>query len=41
MRTLPQPLLSVAAAQEGLLSKAQCDAAGINKDAVALLIRQG
>lgn len=40
-RTLPQPLLSVAAAQEGLVNKAQCDAAGVNKHAVALLIRQG
>ena len=40
-RILPQSLLSAAAAQEGLVSKAQCDAAGINKDAVALLIRQG
>lgn len=40
-RILPQPLLSDAAAQEGLVSKDQCDAAGINKDAVALLIRQG
>ncbi|WP_454853183.1 type IV toxin-antitoxin system AbiEi family antitoxin domain-containing protein [Promicromonospora soli] len=40
-RVLPQSLLSAAAAQEGLVSKAQCDAAGINKDAVALLIRQG
>jgi hypothetical protein len=40
-RILPQSLLSAAAAQEGLVSKAQCDAAGIGKDAVALLIRQG
>ncbi|MEU4384927.1 type IV toxin-antitoxin system AbiEi family antitoxin domain-containing protein [Promicromonospora sp. NPDC023805] len=40
-RTLPHPLLSLAAAQEGLVNKAQCDAAGVNKHAVALLIRQG
>lgn len=40
-RPLPQPLLSLAAAQEGLVNKAQCDAAGVNKHAVALLIRQG
>ncbi|MFD2796799.1 type IV toxin-antitoxin system AbiEi family antitoxin domain-containing protein [Promicromonospora vindobonensis] len=41
VRTLPQQLLSVAAAQEGLVSKAQCDVAGVDKDAVALLIRKG
>lgn len=41
VRTMPRPLLSVAAAQEGLVSKAQCDASGVNKDAVALLIRLG
>ncbi|MEU4362011.1 type IV toxin-antitoxin system AbiEi family antitoxin domain-containing protein [Promicromonospora sp. NPDC023987] len=41
MRTVPQVLRAAAAAQEGLVSKAQCDAAGVNKDAVALLIRQG
>lgn len=40
-RTVPQPLLSVAAAQEGLVSKAQCDAAGLDKDAVALLVERG
>ncbi|MFI2362756.1 hypothetical protein [Promicromonospora sp. NPDC019610] len=40
-RTLPQRLLSVAGAQEGLVSKAQCDASGLDKDAVALLVRQG
>lgn len=40
-RTLPQPLLSAAAAQEGLVSKAQCDAAGLDKDAVALLVEHG
>lgn len=40
-RTLPQPLLSVAAVQEGLVSKAQCAAAGLGKDAVALLVEQG
>lgn len=40
-RPLPQPLLSLAAAQEGLVNKAQCDAAGVNKHAVALLVRQG
>lgn len=40
-RTLPQSLLSAAAAQEGLVSKAQCDAAGIDKHALALLVRQG
>lgn len=40
-RILPQPLLSLAAAQEGLVNKAQCDAAGVNKHAVALLIREG
>ena len=40
-RFLPQPLLSLAAAQEGLVNKAQCDAVGVNKHAVALLIRQG
>lgn len=40
-RTLPQPLLSLAAAQEGLVNKSQCDAAGVNRHAVALLIRQG
>ncbi|MEV0891273.1 hypothetical protein [Promicromonospora sp. NPDC050262] len=40
-RSLPQPLLSVAAAQEGLVSKAQCAAAGLDKDAVALLVAHG
>jgi hypothetical protein len=40
-RNLPQPLLSLTAVQEGLVNKAQCDAAGVNKHAVALLIRQG
>jgi hypothetical protein len=40
-RTLPQPLQSLAAAQEGLVNKAQCDAAGVDKHAVALLVRQG
>jgi hypothetical protein len=38
---VPQLLLAAAAAQEGLVSKRQCDVAGVNKDAVALLIRQG
>lgn len=41
VRTVPQALLSAAASQEGLVSTSQCAAAGINKDAVALLIRQG
>jgi hypothetical protein len=41
VRTVPRLLLSAAAAQEGLVGKAQCDAVGVNKDAVALLIRQG
>jgi hypothetical protein len=40
-RSLPPSLLSAAEAQEGLVSKAQCDAAGIDKHAVALLIKQG
>lgn len=40
-RVVPQPLLAVAAAQEGLVGKAQCDAAGLDKDAVALLIGHG
>ncbi|GAB2493610.1 hypothetical protein GCM10027063_36430 [Promicromonospora xylanilytica] len=38
---MPQALLATAAAQEGLVSKAQCDGAGVNKDAVALLIKRG
>jgi hypothetical protein len=41
VRAAPQPLLALAAAQEGLVNKAQCDAAGVNKDAVASFIRQG
>ncbi|MFI2485282.1 hypothetical protein ACH47X_00135 [Promicromonospora kroppenstedtii] len=40
-RILPQPLLSVAAAQEGLVTKAQCSAAGLDKDAVGLLVAHG
>jgi hypothetical protein len=40
-RPLRQSLLSLAAVQEALVNKAQCDAAGVNKHAVALLIRQG
>lgn len=41
VRTVPRLLVSAAAAQEGLVGKAQCDAVGVNKDTVALLIRQG
>lgn len=40
-RTLPQPLMSVAAAQEGLVTKAQCAAAGLDKDAVGLFVAHG
>jgi hypothetical protein len=40
-RTLPHSLLSAAELQEGLVSRAQCEAAGIDKHAVALLIRHG
>lgn len=40
-RTLPQQLLAAAAVQEGLASKEQCDAVGLDKDAVALLVAHG
>ncbi|MFC8798198.1 type IV toxin-antitoxin system AbiEi family antitoxin domain-containing protein [Promicromonospora sp. NPDC057138] len=40
-RPLPSRLRSDAATQEGLVNKAQCDAAGLDKHAVARLVKKG